>query len=521
MGKALVVAALIAAGWMGAGAQTPLVQPFESEATSDWTNPIDVYIRSALREQGIEQAAECSDEVFVRRVYLDVIGTLPTAQEIVLFLRDPDPAKRTALIESLFGRDEFADYWAMKWCDLLRVKAEFPINLWPNAVQAYHRWIHDAIRQNMPYDQFARELLTSSGSNFRVPQVNFYRAVQGREPSAIAGAVALTFMGSRIESWPEPQRINLEAFFTRIAYKSTGEWKEEIVYLDPEPAGSLDAVLPDGTALQIPPDADPREMFASWLVMKDNPYFARAVVNRVWSWLLGRGLIHEPDDIRPDNPPVYPEVLAYLESELIRTNFDLRHIYRLVLNSATYQQSSIPHGDYADAESKFACYPVRQLDAEVVIDSLNAIFGGTETYSSPIPEPFTYVPEHVRAVEIADGSITSSFLEMFGRPARDTGVESERDHTSTDAQRLHMLNSGQIQRKIQRSDPLRRIFAMANKKPAEGIRQLYLTILSRRPTEAEVAEVMAYAQTEGMNPRDAIVDVAWALVNTKEFLCRH
>ena len=174
---------------------------------------LDALVRAGVQARGMAPAPLCSDEVFFRRVYLDVIGVLPKVREVTQFLRDSRPDKRARCIERLLAREEFADYWALKWGDLLRVKAEFPINLWPNAVQAYHRWIRDAVKNNMPYDEFARTLLTSSGSNFRVGPVNFYRALQGREPAAIAAAVALTFMGTRIESWPEAQRAGLEAFF--------------------------------------------------------------------------------------------------------------------------------------------------------------------------------------------------------------------------------------------------------------------------------------------------------------------
>ncbi len=180
-----------------------IVRPYEREGGFTPKNRIDSLVIASLRKHNIQPANICSDEVLVRRVYIDVIGTLPKADEVRKFLEDENPGKRSQLIEALMKRKEFTDYWTLKWCDLLRVKSEFPINLWPNAVQAYNRWIHDAVRKNMPYDQFARELLTSSGSNFRVPQVNFYRAIQGREPSSIAGAVALTFMGVRFENLPQ------------------------------------------------------------------------------------------------------------------------------------------------------------------------------------------------------------------------------------------------------------------------------------------------------------------------------
>ncbi len=484
------------------------------------TTPVDERVQAGLATCGLTLAPPCSDAVFVRRVYLDVIGTLPTADELRAFHVSRDPHKRAALIDELLARPEFADYWSLKWCDLLRVKSEFPINLWPNAVQTYHRWIRDALRRNQPYDEFARELLTASGSNFRVAPVNFYRAVQGQEPETLAAAVALTFMGVRLEHWPAERRAELAAFFSRLAFKKTAEWKEEIVFCDPTPTGPLRAVFPDGAAVTIPADDDPRQHFADWLVDPDNPWFARAAVNRIWAWLMGRGIIHKPDDIRSDNTPVNPALLAHLEAELVRNQFDLRHVYRLILNSRTYQQSSITRNPSPAAEVYFAGYPVRRLDAEVLIDALAAIFGPGETYTSVIPEPFAYVPEHERTIALADGSITSQFLEMFGRPARDTGLFSERNNDPTDAQRLHLLNSTHIQRKIAQSWRLRQL-VRSTRSDDVLIRSLYLRILSRPPTTAETDVALHYLQSADLSRADAVADLAWALINTKEFLYRH
>ncbi|MEN8127330.1 MAG: DUF1553 domain-containing protein [Planctomycetota bacterium] len=500
-----------------------IIHPFQKADKYQPHNKIDTIVMDSLRKKGIEPANLCSDAVFIRRVYLDTTGTLPQAEDVRKFINNPRTDKRDTLINMLLKRKEFADYWSLKWCDLLRVKAEFPINLWPNAVQAYHRWIQDAIAYNTPYDQFARELLTSSGSNFRVPQVNFYRAIQGHEPSTIAGAAALTFMGVRLEQWPETKRKELEAFFSRVAYKGTAEWKEEIVYLDPAPTQSLKAVFPDGVKVTIRPDQDPRQVFADWLVTADNPWFARTIVNRIWYWLMGRGIIHEPDDIRPDNPAVYPELLAYLEKELIQSEYDLQHIYRLILSSRTYQQSSIPHPENGPdkAETLFACYPVRQLEAEVLVDALCMISGTRERYSSPIPEPFTFIPEEHRTINLADASITSQFLEMFGRPSRDTGLESERNNFPTDTQRRHMLNSTHIQNKIERGWRLRNLTRKSKGNRENLADSLYLTILSRFPTESERNAVTDYFKTEGINVNQGAIDLAWALINSKEFLYRH
>ncbi|MCP4707222.1 MAG: DUF1553 domain-containing protein [Planctomycetes bacterium] len=502
-------------------AELPLIDSVDSEVWFNPSNNIDTLVKEALRDKGIEPANRCSDEVFIRRVYLDVIGTLPENAVVRFFLIDRRLDKRARLIDELLEREEFADYWSLKWGDLLRVKSEFPINLWPNAVQAYHRWIHDSVKNNMPYDQFARELLTSSGSNFRVPQVNFYRAIQGQKASAIAGAVSLTFMGVRYETWSAKEQKGLEAFFSKVAYKPTAEWKEEIVMLNPAQMGSLRTMFPDDTAVQIASGEDPRKVFSDWLIDSKNPWFNRNIVNRIWSWLLGRGIIHEVDDIRPDNPAVYPELLTYLEKELVKSNYDLRHIYFLILNSDVYQQSCKPRKQHLDAEKLFACYPVRRLDAEVLIDALCWITQTQESYSSVIPEPFTFIPEEKRTIELSDGSITSEFLEMFGRPTRDTGLESERSNKSSNAQRLHLLNSTHIQKKIERSPRLRRMINTSRRNPDVLIRSIYLTVLSRYPTPSEIALTKNYSQSENLNLGQTVTDLVWALINSKEFLYRH
>jgi hypothetical protein len=521
------------------------LRPVTNPATFEIPEPptprgrIDELVFAKWKELGIEPANPCTDAVFLRRVYLDVIGTLPTVEEARAFYNDKSPDKRKKLIDALLERPEFADFWGMKWSDLLRVKAEFPINLWPNAAQAYHRWICNSIRKNLPYDKFVRELLTASGSNFRVPQVNFYRALQSKDPKGIARAVALSFMGSRAEKWPEERLVGLSGFFFKVGYKKTGEWKEEIVFFDPHkihlppppPAPAADAkktgekkgakktvekkaapkkvapiappppVFPDGTPAEIPTNKDPREVFADWLITPNNPWFTRAIVNRVWYWLQGRGIVHEPDDIRPDNRPSNPELLNYLAEELVKADYDLKHIYRLILNSSTYQLSSIPKSKHPEAAAHFASYTVRRLEAEVIIDALNQITGTTESYSSIIPEPYTFIPETRRAIALPDGSITSSFLELFGRPPRDSGLESERNNRITAGQRLHLLNSSHIRNKLRDGPALRKLETGGN-----SSEDLYLAILSRLPGDGESGSG---------------ADLAWTLINSTEFLFRH
>jgi hypothetical protein len=497
------------------------VTPFETGAPPI-ANEIDRLVFGQLRNLGLEPAQLCSDAVFVRRVYLDVIGTLPTGYEAQEFLLSKKSDKRSALIDQLLEREEFADYWAMKWSDVLRIKAEFPINLWPNAVQAYHRWLRDGLRANLPYDKFARELLLASGSNFRDPPVNFYRAMQTRDPSGIARTVALTFMGERAEKWPAERLTDLAVFFSGVAYKCTGEWKEEIVWFDNVGTNAHPSVgvLPDGKKVALDWQTDPRGAFVTWLVTPENPWFSRNVANRCWAWLLGRGIIHEPDDARPDNPPANAALLSWLEKELVRSKFDLKQLFRVMLNSSTYQLSSIPANTNATAAVQFASYPIRRLEAEVLIDALNQITGSTEHYSSAIPEPFTYIPESHRAISLADGSITSSFLEMFGRAARDTGLESERNNNSTAAQSLHLLNSSHILRKIEQSRMV--TFQTEGKKTPRVIaNSIYLGVLSRFPTDEEIRTIETYAQSSGLSSRELAVDVVWALINSAEFLFRH
>jgi len=496
---------------------------------------IDRLVSAKLNELGIPPSDPCTDEVFLRRIYLDMIGTLPTPIEVRKFLNNHGADKRSALIEELFERDEFADYWSLKWCDLLRVKAEFPSKLWPNAVQAYHRWVRTALFTNMPYDEFAHEMLTASGSNFRVAPVNFYRAMPNREPQEIARIVALTFMGMRTDGWDNGQLLGMAAFFGNVGYKGTAEWKEEIVFFDPtkqflhpETKKRVVPRFPDGAKTELLPGQDPRAVFADWLIA--DKAFSRSIANRVWYWLLGRGIVHEPDDFKADNPPQNEALLDHLSKELVSSGYDLRHLYHIILNSKTYQRSAIHNeGNQAD-EANFSRYYVRRLGAEVLIDAICQITRTTETYSSPIPEPFTWIPENQRSILLADGSITSPFLDLYGRPPRDSGYESERNNTPSNSQKLYLLNSTHIQRKIMNN---LRLLGMRGKKgikntakggwktPDETLEEMYLTILSRYPTEKEKETALRYFRESKLGRRDVAIDVVWALLNTKEFIFRH
>lgn len=516
---------LLLAFLLGTGlslAQAPAQTAAPATPKAKVVNRIDDFVFGRLAELHLEAAEPVSDAVFLRRVYLDVIGTLPKAAEARDFFASKDPEKRRALVERLLRREEYADYWAMKWCDILRVKAEFPINLWPNAAQAYHHWLRAAVHENMPYDKFARSLLCSNGSNFRDAPVNFYRAVQGKDPKSLGRAAALAFLGMRAEKWSEEQLTGFSVFFSCISYKATGEWKEEIVAFDPskKPLNSGKAWLPDGSSLQLDGSRDPREVFAGWLLKPENPWFAKVMANRVWYWLMGRGLVQEPDDFRADNEASNPQLLDYLAAEFRASHYNVKHLFRLILNSRAYQLSSEHKRPGEQVEVNFAAYPLRRLDAEVLIDAINQITGSTEQYTSAIPEPYTYIPENERAIALPDGSISSPFLELFGRPARDTGLEAERNNRLTPMQRLHLLNSSHIRRKLEQGP---RVFELlrSSKTPVGTIENIYLTVLSRYPTAEELKTVSDHFSGGQGKGREAAIDLLWTLINSNEFLHRH
>lgn len=483
---------------------------------------LDGLVFSHLRELNLKPANLCSDAVFLRRAYLCAIGTLPTEEDARLFLEQTDPDRRSRLVDDLLKRDEFADYWSMKWSDLLRVKAEFPIKLWPNAAQAYHRWIYASVRDNKPFHQFVRELLVANGSNFREGEVNFYRAMQDRTPQGIASTVALTFLGERADKWPKKRLDAFAGFFSQVAFKATGEWKEEIVYFDPsadKKGLAHGALFPDGTPAKIESGRqDPRIVFADWLTRPANPWLSRNIANRVWSWLMGRGVAEEPDDMRPDNLPINPPLLTFLQSEFDISHGDVKHLFRIILNSQTFQLSSIPAQDTPEAAANFAHYPLRRMEAEVLIDALNQITGTEESYSSPIPEPFTFIPEDVRAIELADGSITSSFLELFGRPPRDTGFEAERSRNTSAAQRLHLLNSSHVHGKI-KACPL--VTEARDAKLPALAGKIYFTVLSRPPTPKELAAIESHVAATHVGLKETAEDLIWALINQPEFIYVH
>ena len=505
---------------------------FEGPPDAVPESPLDKLVSSQLSPLGISPAL-CSDAVFVRRAFLDVTGTLPTAEEARKFIEDKAADKRRVLIDRLLERDEFADYWAMKWSDLLRVKAEFPINLWPNAAQAYHRWIRASVRENKPYDRFVRELLTSERQQFprsagqllpghAEPDPGRHRPNGGPDVPGRAGRELAERAFGGHGRFLRPGQLQAHARVERRD-RLLGPWQGDRER-PPARTARRPAACPRRRSFPMEPrsqlsaDRDPREVFADWLITPKNPWFTQYIANRVWCWLLGRGIIHEPDDIRPDNPPSNPALLAYLQQEMIAAHYDLKAMCRLILNSRTYQFSCLSKSNAPEGKANFASYPLRRLEAEVLIDAIGRITGTTELYTSAIPEPFTFIPDNQTAVALPDGSITSPFLELFGRPPRDSGLDAERSNRPAPSQRLHLLNSAHIQRKLEDSPKLKALLA-GKRNPHEVATDLYLTILSRFPTEEELNSVVAYSKAGGSYT--AWRDLVWALVNSDEFMYRH
>ena len=390
-----------------------------------------------------------SETTWARRVYLDLAGRLPTSDEARAFVSSTNPSKRAALVDQLLASDDFADYWSMRLCDLLRVKSEFPINLWPNAVYVYHRYLHDAVRRDETWDRLATALITATGSDFRDAASNYLRASADRSPEGLARTAVRTFLDQDLEDLAAADRTRVLSAFANVRFKSTREWKEELVYTDG----------PDG-----------RGDFISFLLGPQRDRFAAAFAGYVNYWFYGeRGV----------------------DAELGRTfadgGFSLRELCRKIVLSNRYARGSVTGG-----------FPLRRLDAEVLEDALVSILGVERDYQSIAPEPFTFLPKARKSVLIEDGSISSAFLTLFGRPPRDSGAVDERSNRVTAKQRLFLFNSGLLERKL------------AQKKGSAE--ELYWQFFGRAPTKEERRIIRSRKVPKR--------ELAWCLMNAREFLYR-
>ena len=416
-----------------------------------------------------------TDSVMARRLYLDLAGRIPTKEEAMEYALAQKDGKRRALVERLLASDDFADYWAMRFCDILRVKSEFPINLWPNAVYVYHDRVRKFLKNNEPWDDFGRALLTSQGSDFRDAGVNFFRATDKRTPEGWAEAVAQTFLGVPPADLDAATRKRFADFLTNVKIKNTREWKEEIVYVE---------------------GADRRRELCNILCGDCRSEVADALLRRVRGWIFGSAHAKPPKAVSAPSLRV-------------------KDVIRGIVLSDEYARGSVTGG-----------FPVRRLDAEVLDDAFCKLSGDVRNYQSPAPEPFSFLPPKRKTVSIEDGSISNGFLTLFGRPARDLGLESERGEDVTAKQRLYLFNSGKLTKQINnmilpggktidgKPNPL------AALKFRQRVEDIYWRIVSRAPTEKEVAFATAELKSRKNGGWFVYRDLIWCLVNTKEFLFR-
>ena len=450
-------------------------------------------------------SVRCSDEVFLRRVYLTVTGALPTPQQAVEFIEDQSSNKREVLIDKLLQSELGLKYMQMRWGDILRIKSEFPSNLWPNGVQAYNRWIYEQLMNNVPYDKMVRGLLLSTGSNFRSPAANFYRGFQTRNSKNIYDNINLLFLGNR-ECYD-----NGNICFSQIKYKSTKEWKEEIIYLDIHKRAPYNQIeLGDDTTFYLRQDSDWREPYVLWLTSPKNRRFAEVMVNRMWFWVFGKGIVHEPDDWRDDNPPSDPELLKELTDYFLAQNFDMRAMMKRILLSDKFNSKAAPEGDYTP----------QRLPAEVIVDAMASVTNIWSTYTSRVPEPFTFYPPRTRSTHLGDATVSSSELELFGKVSRDVSLESQRNNAITSRQLLYLMNSSALENRIRKSPTLQKIYIQS-----ANIEQLAdnitLLTLSRRATTAEVEMYRQYMEQNQLPMMEVAVDIMWMQINSNEFLYNH
>ncbi len=478
---------------------------------------IDVEVKAALDSSQVEPSPMVSDELFVRRTYLVVAGRLPSLEESLVFLNSKSKKRRAELVDLLLSSDDFVDMLTLKWGDLLKVKSEFPSNIWPNGVQAYNRWIRVHMRENTPYDKFVRDLLLCSGSNFRRAQVSFYRAFVQRTPELIVENVELLFLGRR-ESQPEAAQ-----FFEQVRYKNTTEWKEEIVYVDIDLAPSTTRTVTmslDGREVVIEPKSDLREDYVEWLTSSDNRHFARAMANRIWYWTMGRGVVDAPDDFRADNPASNPKLLEYITDSFIASKYDVRALYREILLSETYQRSSMPTEQNRERGAElFAYYPTTRLTAEQLIDGISQITGINDRYVSRVPEPYSYYPADLYSHEIGDATVSSDQLDLFGRPSRDNSLESHRNNSVNSKQTLYLLNSNSITSKISQSKRLKSIIEGCESS-SDLVDTIYVMMLARYPSSQE-REMMVATLDRYPKKQEGAEELIWALINSSEFIFNH
>ncbi len=487
-------------------------------------NFVDRHVWDRLQRLGIPPSAPADDATFLRRAFLDTIGTLPTAAEARAFLGSTDPRRRDRLIDALLDRPEYADYWALVWSDLLRVDKDL---VTPRGAIAMTRWLRRQFADNRPYDRFARAVLTARGDTGREGPAALYVVLDS--PEALSRSVAQVFLGVRIACaqchhhpsapWGQDDYFALAGFFTGVARKKLPGGGDAITS-----AGGADLKHPRTGAVvaaralgAAPADfanqPDRRAALADWMTAPDNPYFATAIANRLWGHYFGRGLVEPVDDLRPTNPATNEPLLAELARHVRETKYDLKAVTRTLLRSNAYQLSSRATAGNALDGQNFSHAAAKALPAEVLLDALCQVTGAQEKFNG--------WPEGYRAVQVWDNRMPSYFFRVFGRPLRASVCECERSNEPSITQALHLMNSAEVAAKIRARDGTARRLADSAQSPAEVLDELYLAALARFPTAGERAVLLEAFTAPSADRRAATEDVLWTLLNAKEFLYNH
>jgi hypothetical protein len=488
-------------------------------------NMIDLCIQEKLKRLQYLPAPPCGDSEFLRRVYLDVLGVLPSIQEAKAFVTDASPNKREVLIDALLERPEYAKFWALKWGDLLRLSKK---TLGEEGVYKLHRWLEQSIAENMPYDRFARELLTASGSTHAYPPANFYLASNDMNDSV--ESITQVFLGARLqcakchnhpfESWTQDHYFGLASFFNRVQRRKTqrpGEWfiwsAATGDVLQPRTGQVMKPWLPQAGTVTMEEGVDRREAFANWLVEPGNPYFARMEVNRVWSHLFARGIVDPIDDFRESNPPTNASLLDALAKEFSESGFDRKHLLRAILRSNTYQADHRSNSWNRQDRLYFSHQWPRLLTAEQLMDAVHQTVG-TDLALGPLPAG-------TRATQMpAPDVVKIDFLRVFGQPERDTVCDCERNDDSNLGMAIELFNGTLVHEKLRDSNN-RFQRSLSKAEPLETIiTDLYWAAFSRPPADAELKHALQYC-SDRSSPAVGLEDLGWALMNTEEFLFQH
>lgn len=516
--------------------------PFDNSVTAaDYSrfqprNFIDELTLAKWKSLKLAPSRAATDSEFLRRAYLDAAGILPTPEEVEQFLADTAQDKREKLIAQLLNRDEYADYWAYKWSDLLLVSSR---KLRTNSMWAFYNWIRDSVKSNKPWDQFARDIFTASGSSRQNGALNYF--VLHKDTIALAENVTQAFLGQRLtcarchnhplEKWTQTQYYQFANLFSRVGLKNGDTAGETVVFA--KTAGNINhprllrplAPTPlDGQPMPLDEAADRRQHFAQWLTSPQNEYFAKNVVNRVWGSIMGRGLSHPVDDVRATNPASNEELFDSLTQDFVKNGYDVKRLIRLIMTSSTYQLSSEANATNQQDNTFYSKYIVKRMPAEVLLDTMSQVTG--------VPTAFGGYPAGTRALQLPDVRVQSQFLSVFGRPERIICDAAERSQDPSISQALHVINGDTLNKKLSDPNGYVNLFLKIGLSDSRILEQLTMSAFARYPTDGEKKTILAALGEQRATPtataeaarevrKQALEDMAWSLLTSKEFLFIH